>query len=314
MMSAMGAAGRIYAISINTFREAVRDRVLYGVLGFACAVLLFTLAIAELSVHEQERVVADVGLASISFFSVIVSMFLGSSLLYKEIERKTLYVILPKPIRREEFLLGKYLGIFLTAAVFVALMGSLQLWVTAVQAGAPPGLAIGVLLGLFALLGLALWLSGDKTAVLIPYSLVALLATALFAARARAQVEPVLAQLLLTGVEVLVLAAVALLFSAFSTPFLTGVFTMGIWILGRSADDMATMKSKQLNESLRSLLHFLAEVLPNLQLYVPGRTLLAGAGKVGVWTYIAQSAAYGVSYAVLLLCFAAFVFRRRDFL
>jgi Cu-processing system permease protein len=314
MMAAMRAAARVYAISINTFREAVRDRVLYGVLGFACAVLFFTLAIAELSVHEQARVVADVGLASISFFSVIVSMFLGSSLLYKEIERKTLYVILPKPIRREEFLLGKYFGIFLTAAVFVALMGSLQLWITAVQAGAAMGLAIGVLVGLLGLLALALVFAADKTAVLIPYSLLALLGSSLFAAGVHAQVEPVLAQLLLCTIEVLVLAAVALLFSAFSTPFLTGAFTMGIWILGRSADDMATMKSKQLSDSLRGLLHFLAEVLPNLQLYVPGRTLLSGAGKVDVWLYVAQSAAYGVLYATLLLCFAAFVFRRRDFL
>jgi Cu-processing system permease protein len=314
MMAAMRALGRVYAISINTFREAVRDRVLYGVLGFGGAVLLFTLALAELSAHQQARVVADVGLGSISFFSVIVSMFLGSSLLYKEIERKTLYVILPKPIRREEFLLGKYLGIFLTAAVFVALMGALQLWVTAVQAGAALGLAIGVLLGLLGLLALALVYASDKTVVLIPYGLAALVATAIFAARVQAQVEPVLAQLALCAVEVLVLAAVALLFSAFSTPFLTGVFTMGIWLLGRSADDMATMKSKQVGDSVRGLLHFLAEVLPNLQLYVPGRTLLSGAGKVGVWQYVAQSAAYGVAYAVLLLCCAAFVFRRRDFL
>jgi Cu-processing system permease protein len=313
-MPALRGVARVYAIAINTFREAVRDRVLYGVLGFACAVLFFTLAIAELSVHEQARVVADVGLASISLFSVIVSMFLGSSLLYKEIERKTLYVILPKPIRREEFLLGKYFGIFLTAAVFVALMGSLQLWITAVQAGAALPGALGVLLGLGVLLALTLVFASDKTAVLIPYSLVGLLVTALFASSAQAQVEPVLAQLLLCAVEVLVLAAVALFFSSFSTPFLTGAFTMGIWILGRSADDMATMKSKQLSESLRGVLHVMAEVLPNLQLYVPGRGLLTGEGALGVWPYVAQSAAYGALYAILLLSFAALVFRRRDFL
>jgi ABC-type transport system involved in multi-copper enzyme maturation permease subunit len=310
----IGALARIYAISINTFREAVRDRVLYGVLGFACAVLLFTLAIAELSVHEQARVVTDLGLASISLFSVIVAIFLGSSLLYKEIERKTLYVILPKAIRREEFLLGKYFGIFLTAAVFVALMGALQLWITAVQAGASAGSACGVLAGLGALLALALKLARDKTAVLIPYSLLALAASAAFAAHADAQVEPVLAQLLLCALEVLVLAAVALVFSSFSTPFLTGVFTMGIWLLGRSADDMATMKSKQLAEPLRKLLHVLAEVLPNLQLYVPSRTLLTGHAQVGIWAYVANSAAYGLLYAALLLFFAALVFRRRDFL
>jgi Cu-processing system permease protein len=298
-----GALARIYAISINTFREAVRDRVLYGVLGFACAVLLFTLALAELSVHEQARVVADVGLASISLFAVIVAMFLGSSLVYKEIERKTLYVILPKPVRREEFLLGKYFGIFLTAAVFVALMGALQLWITAVQADAPLWQACTLLGALLLLLGVMLALARDRTAVLVPY-----------AGRTEASVEPVLAQLALCGIEVLVLTGVALLFSSFSTPFLTGAFTMGIWLLGRSADDMATMKSKQLALPIRKLLHFLAEVLPNLQLCVPGRALLSGTGKVGVWQYVAEVALYGAIYAGLLLTFAALIFRRRDFL
>ena len=110
------------------------------------------------------------------------------------------------------------------------------------------------------------------------------------------------------------LTGVAVLFSSFSTPFLTGAFTMGIWLLGRSADDMATMKSRQLAEPIRKLLHFLAEVLPNLQLCVPGRALLAGTGKVGVWQYVGEVAVYGTIYAGLLLTFAALIFRRRDFL
>jgi ABC-type transport system involved in multi-copper enzyme maturation permease subunit len=310
----LSVLARIYAIAINTFREAVRDRVLYGVLGFACAVLFFTLAIAELSVHEQARVVQDVGLASISLFSVIVAMFLGSSLLYKEIERKTLYVILPKPVQRAEFLLGKYFGIFLTAFVFVALMGALQLWITAVQANAKPALVLAVLLGLLILLGVLLVWARDRTAVLVPYSLVAVAVCALLATQSEATVEPILAQLFLCAIEVLVLAAVALLFSSFSTPFLTGAFTMGVWLLGRSADDMATMKSKQLAAPIRKLLHVLAEIVPNLHLYMPGRSLLAGQGKIGLWLYVGQVTAYGLLYAALLLFFAAMIFRRRDFI
>jgi ABC-type transport system involved in multi-copper enzyme maturation permease subunit len=309
----MASVSRIYAIAINTFREAVRDRVLYGVLGFACAVLFFTLALAQLSLHEQERVVTDLGLASISLFSVIVAVFLGSSLLYKEIERKTLYVILPKPIRRGEFLLGKYAGIFCTAAVFVALMGALQLWIGSVQAGVDGRAALSVLLGLPALLAFWLWRARDRTVVLIPFSLIALGAAALLFSRTDRALEPVLAQLLLCVVEVMVLAAVALLFSAFSTPFLTGVFTLGIWLAGRAADDMATMKSKQLSEGVRRLLHFAAEVLPNLQLYVPGRALLYGQSPTRLWQYVAESSAYGIFYATLLLCAAVFIFGRRDF-
>jgi Cu-processing system permease protein len=305
---------RIYAITLNTFREAVRDRVLYGVLALACAVLFFTLAIAELSLHEQMRVVSDVGLASISLFSVIIAVFLGSSLLYKEIERKTLYVILPKPIRRAEFLLGKYFGIALTALVFIALMGALQLWIVALQAGAPALLAMAVLVGLGVALALGVWLAHDRTAVLVPFAALSLLAASLLGLHAGVELEPTLAQLTLSVIEVLVLASVALLFSSFSTPFLTGMFTLGIWLLGRSADDMATIKSKQIGELLRKVLHFAAEVLPNLQLYVPGRTLLAGQSKVELWPYVATSAGYGVLYAALLLICAAFIFQRRDFL
>jgi ABC-type transport system involved in multi-copper enzyme maturation permease subunit len=310
----MAAVSRIYAIALNTFREAVRDRVLYGVLGFACAVLFFTLALAELSLHEQERVVSDLGLASISLFSVIVAAFLGSSLLYKEIERKTLYVILPKPIRRVEFLLGKYAGILFTASVFVALMGALQLWITSVQAGVDLRLALAVLFGLPTLLGLWVWRARDRTAVLLPFSLIALGVCSLLLSRTDRALEPVLAQLALAVVEVLVLAAVALLFSSFSTPFLTGVFTLGIWLAGRSADDMATMKSKQLSEGVRKLLHAGAEVLPNLQLYVPARALLYDQGSAVLWKYVVTSAGYGMLYSALLLALAAVIFERRDFL
>jgi ABC-type transport system involved in multi-copper enzyme maturation permease subunit len=305
--------GRIYAIALNTFREAVRDRVLYAVLGFACAVLFFTLALAELSLHEQARVINDIGLASISLFSVMVAIFLGSSLLYKEIERKTLYVILPKPIRRSEFLLGKYLGIVLTALVFVGLMGALQIWITALSAEAAPLALLGSLLALALVLGAGLYFARDRTAVLVPFAALALLTVSLVAAQAHVALAPILAQLTLCSVEVLVLAAVAILFSSFSSPFLTGIFTLGIWVLGRSADDMATMKSKQLSASIRQGLHFAAEVLPNLQLFVPGRTLLTGQSKVLVWPYVANSAGYGLLYATLLLVVAALIFQRRDF-
>src|SRR4029079_10689691 len=130
--------------------------------------------LAEVSLDQQRRIVLDVGLASISLFSVLVSIFLGSSLLYKEIERKTLYVILPKPIRRHEFLLGKYFGIALTAFVFVAIQGAVQLCVSAVQADVDPGWLLATALGLPALLALLMWKAPDRTAVVVPWSCIAL--------------------------------------------------------------------------------------------------------------------------------------------
>ncbi len=307
---------RIWAIAINTFREAVRDKVLYGVLGFAVAVLLFTLALAELSLHQQRRVVHDVGLASISLFSVVIAIFLGSSLLYKEIERKTLYVILPKPIRRHEFLLGKYVGIAVTAAVFIAIMGAIQLWVTAVQVGAAEWMLGALPLVALGSLALAAWRVSDRTAVLLPWALLVLAAAAGVCATTDAEVGAILAALLLTFGEVLVLSAVALFFSSFSTPFLTGALSFGVWLVGRSADEMADMRSSAIGEPIKALLRALARVVPNFHLFVPGRHVLTGEVEVdgGLGAYLGATMAYGTVYAAILLVAAAIVFRRRDFL
>jgi Cu-processing system permease protein len=308
---------RILAVAVNTFREAVRDRVLNGVLGIALAILVFSLALAEVSLDQQRRIVLDIGLASISIFSVVMAVFLGSSLLYKEIERKTLYVILPKPIRRHEFLLGKYFGIVMTVFVFVAVMGAVQLCVTTLQVGGPSLGLLAAFVGLPGMLGLAMYWARDRTAVLVPWSALALAVTSLVAARGGVELGPILAALLLTMGEVLVLSAVALVFSAFSTPFLTALFTTGVWVVGRSADLMIHMKGKVLPAVVRDLLTKVVHVWPNFNLFVPGRHTLEvqlGAAGAGPATYVASSMAYAVLYSALLLTFAALIFRRRDFM
>jgi ABC-type transport system involved in multi-copper enzyme maturation permease subunit len=308
--------GRILAVAINTFREAVRDRVLYGVLGIATFVLLFTLVLAEVSLDQEKRIVLDVGLASISVFSVLASVFLGSSLLYKEIERKTLYVILPKPIHRHEFLLGKYFGIVLTVAVFIALQGAVQMCVTSLQAGVPIFKVALLVSGMPALLGVLAWRVRDPASLVFPWSLVTLGAATWVARGAAVDLMPVLASLVLTIGEIMVLTAVALFFSAFSTPFLTGLLTIGVWIAGRSADSMMTMKSRAMPEAVTELLRDVARVWPNFNVFVPGRhtlevTLMQGAGPV---SYVANTMLYAAAYSIVVLIVAAIVFRRRDFL
>jgi ABC-type transport system involved in multi-copper enzyme maturation permease subunit len=307
---------RTVAVAVNTFREAVRDRVLYGMVGVALFVLILTLALAELSLHQERRIVTDIGLASISFFSAMISVFLGSSLLYKEIERKTLYVILPKPIRRSEFLLGKYFGIALTASVFVAIMGAVQLWVVGVQAGASVVLLAAPAVGLPLLLGLLVWRARDRTSVLVPWSAVAFAACAAVAASAGIALEPMMAALLLVIGEVLVITAVALLFSSFSTPFLTALFTLGVWLAGRSADAMVTMKKGLLPDQVREALERFAYVVPNFNLFVPGRHTLETEidAVAGPLTYVATTLGYAGLYSAVLLAFAAVIFQRRDFL
>ena len=310
------SVARIYAIALNTYREAVRDRVLFGVLVLAAGVLALTLALAELSLDQQMRVVTDMGLASISLFSVVVAIFLGSSLLYKEIERKTLYVILPKPIARFEFLLGKYFGIVATCAVFIAIMGALQLLVTAIQAGASTALIIAVPSVLIVCLGVGLLLSKDRTLVVPIWSLVALGASAWVCSTVDVELFRLLASLVLNLGEVLILTAVALLFSSFSTPFLTGAFTFGVWLVGRAAHDMVAMKTRVLSPAMQTLLSWLAEVLPNFNLFVPGRnTLVTKATEFGApLNYVATSMGYAILYATATLVVAALIFRRRDFL
>lgn len=310
------SAARIYAIALNTYREAVRDKVLFGVLVIAAGVLALTLALAELSLDQQMRVVTDLGLASISIFSVIIAIFLGSSLLYKEIERKTLYVILPKPIARFEFLLGKYFGIVVTSSVFIAIMGALQLFVTAIQAGASITLVIAVSAGLLSALGIGFFASKDRTLVVPLWSLVALGSAVWVCSTLDVELFRLLASLMLNVGEVLILAAVALLFSSFSTPFLTGVFTFGVWLVGRSAHDMVAMKTRVLSPGMKKLLSWLAEVVPNFNLFVPGRATLVASGNASgePLSYVATTLGYAVLYAAVTLAVAAFIFRRRDFL
>jgi ABC-type transport system involved in multi-copper enzyme maturation permease subunit len=106
----------------NTFREAVRDRVLYSIFFFALGVILLSLAMEEISIGDQAKVVRSMAQGSIDFFAAVIAMFLGISLVWKELERRTVYTILSKPIPRWCFVIGKYLGLVLTVAVQLLLM------------------------------------------------------------------------------------------------------------------------------------------------------------------------------------------------
>ena len=128
-----------------------------------------------------------------------------------------------------------------------------------------------------------------------------------------AGVVPILYALALVVGEVFVLAAVAMLFGSFSTPFLTGAFTIGVWLLGRSADEMATMRSRVIPESVRTFLHGLAWVVPNFNLFVPSmHALEPGEGAPSPLGYVGSALAYGLVYSAALLVVACLVFRKRD--
>ncbi len=115
---------RVLALALNTFREAVRDRVLYLLLVVGLAAVAFSRILGGLSVGDPLHVVADTGLTAVSLLGVMISIFVGTGLIYKEIDKRTVYTILSKPVRRGEFILGKYLGLVLTALVCMAVLSA----------------------------------------------------------------------------------------------------------------------------------------------------------------------------------------------
>lgn len=113
---------KLFAIAWNTFRETIRDKIMIGVLLFATLIIVSSIATVQFTVGQWMRLTTDVGLGAIAVIGIAISIFLGISLVSKEIERKTVYTIVSKPVRRSQFVLGKYLGLLLTLFVNTVLM------------------------------------------------------------------------------------------------------------------------------------------------------------------------------------------------
>ncbi len=118
----MRALGRILPIASNTVREAIRNRLLYTLLFFAILLILSGIFLSSLSYVENERILQDLGLAAMRLFGVAIALFVGVGLIHKEVDRRTVYTILSKPLTRAEFLLGKYVGLVLTVWMQGAIM------------------------------------------------------------------------------------------------------------------------------------------------------------------------------------------------
>jgi ABC-type transport system involved in multi-copper enzyme maturation permease subunit len=125
----------VIIIALNTFRENLRDKILYILLIFAALLMGASILLGALTIAEQEKIIADMGLASINVIGVIIAIFVGIGLVSKEIERRTIYTILAKPISRSQFILGKYLGLIITLGVNLVIMFDVflfTLWMTQV--------------------------------------------------------------------------------------------------------------------------------------------------------------------------------------
>ena len=112
----------IRTIAINAFREAIRDKILYNLVIFAVVVIAASILLGRLTIGQDQRVIKDIGLAAMSLFGVLIATFVGTSLVHKEIHKKTIYTIISKPIHRYEFILGKYCGLLVTTFVNLVIM------------------------------------------------------------------------------------------------------------------------------------------------------------------------------------------------
>lgn len=307
--------GRVFAIAMNTYREAVRARVLFGLLAAALAVSAYSLVIASMSIRDEMRIVADLGSAGLSAFSVLVAIILGATSLYRELELKTVFPILTRRLRRHEYVLGKYFGIMGVLLVFAAIDGASVLAVLSAQSGKHVTLTGLVVAGLFVTLGVGLW-RAKRTRVffLFPWSVLAFVAMALLADGASGERQLVIVSTLLTLAEVSVIAAIATLFSSFSSPFLTAIFTFMVFLIGRSADTLGNLPERLFGSGVRTAGMVLARVFPNLNIYVPARPVLLGeVPSIRLPVYVATAWGNAMLYAVVLLVISTIVFRRRDF-
>jgi Cu-processing system permease protein len=305
---------RILAITLNTYREAVRARLLLGVFGLGLATCAYSLLVATLSLHNEARVVADLGSAALSLYGVIIAIVLGSTSLYRELEYKTVFPILSRPIRRWEYLVGKYFGTLLTVAVFIAIDAAAILATLALEADQPTAKVAGTLGALLVVLGLAaLRARHARLFVVIAWAPFLTIAAWKLAWPVPEERQLVLASALLATCEVAIVTAIATLFASFSSPFLTATFTALLFIMGRSVDTMAHLPPKVFGV-FASVFRGIARVVPNLHVYVPARPLLLGqAPGHPLWPYVATAAIHAVFYSTGLIVIGAMAFRRRDF-
>jgi len=305
---------RVFAIAMNTYREAVRARLLLAMLALALATSGYSVILGTLSLHHEARVVADVGAASASLYANLAAIVMGATSLHRELELKTLFPMLARPLRRYEYLLGKFMGTLATLAAFILIDVGLILGLLAVEAGANGTVVGGAGALLLVVLGLALWrVKRARVFVALPWAVILVAVMAPLAAPSGAERQLVLVSAVLTVAEAAIVTAVATFFSAFSSPFLTAIFTLGVFIVGRSADTLSRLPVRLFGAAIHNLGKTASAIVPNLQVYVPPRALLLGdVPDQSLRSFVALASLHAILYATGLLAAAAVLFHRRD--
>src|SRR5579863_2628946 len=250
-------------VALNTFREAVRDRVLYNLIFFALIMIGAAILVGQISIGIERIVIVNLGLSAISVFGLVMAIFIGVGLVYKEIEKRTLYSLLARPIRRWEFLVGKYAGLLLTLAVNTAFM------------------TIGLAAALFCV-GRPFVRSDASILIAIYFILL----------------------------ELALVTALALFFSCFSSPMLSTLFTLGIYVTGMFASDIRSFGDFTKNPMIQAGTRVVYYVLPNFHNFNAIAT--AGHGGSVPFALVWHNTLYAALYVTVILLAASAVFSGRN--
>ncbi len=252
---------RILYVSLNTFRETIRNKILYAILAFALIVIGLSYFLADLSVGDLARIIADVGLACIHVFGVIMAVFLGITLVSHEVERKTVYIILSKPVRRWEFIVGKALGLCMTLALTTGVMAVTLFLVHAGYGGAAEK---GILVA-----------SGG------------------------------------VWFELILLICLATFFSTFTTPVLSAIFTLSMFLIGHVSGDLLVFGGRATSAAVQWSSRILFFLLPNLEHFNWKNEVVYGGARS--FSLIPGALGYLACYCAAVLFAACLLFSRKDF-
>ena len=264
----------IRLVASAVYRESVRDRVPLTIVGFGVLLVAASYLIGQLTAGQDLKIIKDLGLAAINILGLFIAIFIGINLVAKEVERRSIYNLLSKPVTRQQFLVGKYLGLVTTLAVNIGAM----------------------CLAFYAVLFYQDWIAtpGQRAAWPAP------------AMDARLMIAVVL----IFG-ELMLVTAVALFFSSFAGPLVAIMLTFALWVAGHFNADLRQFEQVVDSAAVAYIARVLYYVLPNLAPFNVKAEIVHGipvAASHVLWTL-----AYAVLYITMLLVGAMAVFRRRDF-
>ena len=264
----------IAVVAGAVFKESVRDRVPYSMVAFAVLLIGASYLISQLTAGQDLKIIKDLGLAAISWFGLLIAIFIGIGLVSKEVERRSVYALLAKPLTRGQFILGKYAGLIFTLLVnLLAMTIAFALVLAYMDSAAAPGVR-------------ASW---DAPAL-----------------------DPRLGvAIALTFAELMIVTALALFFSTFSSPLLAALLTFALWVAGHFNQDLRNFETVLDVAPVVWLARVIYYVLPNLAPF-HGRAEVAHGVPVPAGEVL-LTLAYAATYVGLLLIAAIAVFRRRDF-